>query len=481
MSGHLDRRQRLLAGCMLAVLGLLVAIYFGYGARDRALDRAADQARGALASGLDGSALRGSIQARVARWVAGPGADAAYLSVSVPGRGLVASAGRWSHWLSGWLSPGAAHRWQARLYRSLCAEGRRPLARPQNAEPATLRLGVPWWQVLAGAGTAFWLALLLGLLGMALAVRERFRAEIVEDASAVGTTTADRRPDRVSMAWPALARRWRAPSFRSRAASGAGRSTGEFEPIARANVAGPSVVAERGAPTVETKASTMAEPSCPPPASAEPELAESTIDESTAVPEPMFRFLPLWRGAADGLLAGAFVTLARPDSQAESPWISIEQLAASGRDEAERNALTRWLAQRLVTFQANWHSLELPRVPLFVVVPPALFDFDAAERAWGQALKGFEQAAEDIVLCVERLPEAIRHALPVRWAVAESEPGQACRYRLILPDTADAAMLGEIDTIRLPKPDEPSPDSARRPLPPREFARLLSERELAPL
>ncbi|WP_423821617.1 hypothetical protein V5738_14885 [Salinisphaera sp. SPP-AMP-43] len=484
MTSGSQRRRRLAGASVLAIAGLLAAVYFGYGARDRALDQAADQARGALTAGLDDQARRGRLQARVARWIEAPDVDAVYLTVTGPDGRLLASAGRWSHWLDGRVSSAAAERWRARLYRSLCAEGRRSFVRAPDSRPATLRLGVSWWHVLLGAGFSFWLAVVLGVLGLGLAAIERVQASGTDDSGDDRmTSSTDRLSRRWSAIWRALAKRMGERPVRRPTTAATGRSAGEFEPIGRRVDTPPAAVSASEPAAVDTEAVPPVEPPPVPgaPESVEPETVAPVPDDDAAVPEPMFRFLPLWRGAAGGLLAGAFVTLARPDAHAESPWISIEQLADSSRDQAEQSALTRWLAQRLATFQANWQALELPRIPLFVVVPPALFDFDGAQQTWEHALQGFEQAAEDLVLCVEHLPETMRRSLPVRWAVVEHRPDQPERYRLVLQDSVDSARVGEVDTIRLPKPDAPATGSAQQPLAPREFARLLGERELAPL
>ncbi|MGN8160678.1 hypothetical protein ACS8YF_18665, partial [Salinisphaera sp. SWV1] len=203
---------------------------------------------------------------------------------------------------------------------------------------------------------------------------------------------------------------------------------------------------------------------------------------SSAFGPYLLRFQPVWRGAMDGLLAGAAVRLVPADNADARPR-TLGEVVAEGPDEPEAcRTCVQWLMRRLITLQANWRTLELPRVPVVILLPEILLGFEGAGQIWAEALSRYEPAAGDLVFCVERLPAAGETTLPVRWAVAEqrTRDGQLW-YRLMSGEDDESSAGAVADGTRFVLPDDGAMDSAHQPLSPRAFGRLMSRSELAPL
>lgn len=477
-------------GLVLALLGVIGAIYFGAAARHVALHGAVRQAVSDLTPTL-GVTGQADPQVVVHRLVTTKASEMAFLTVRNANGRLVASDGAWSSWFAGMASRATVRTWRAWMYRTLCAETYRSMP-----DGVALHVGVPWWRVLAHAGPAFWLALLLTFLGLALFERDRRRPREPQsrpsEPATAGTVSARR-----GLSWSSPSPTWRAPLQRIRYVVGrrdrAGASADTvpaagFEPIGRHGGPRPSeptastppvetgALPDRPATSADTLAeadavSSQSDAEAFPPEASEPTSAPATFDHFH------LRFQPIWRGAMDGLLAGAAVRLLRA-GESEDRTLDLAALMAAGAAPPER--LVTWLMRRLVTLQANWRTVELPRVPLMLPLPASLFAFEGARDVWGDALSHPEPAAGELVFCVEQRPDWDGGALPVRWAVAEPrERSDATIYRLISGPPAEPAAEVE-ETPRFTLPDDPAAQGAQRPLSPRTFARLMSRSELAP-
>lgn len=500
MTAGRESRNRRWGGLILALLGVIGAIYLGAGARDAALDTAVRQASAGLASRL-GPQASGDPQMVVHRLVTTNASAMAFLTVRNNEHRLVASDGAWSHWFTGMASRATVRTWRAWMYRTLCAETYRSIP-----DGAALHAGVPWWRVLASAGAAFWLALLLSALGLVVFERERrkdAKRPGPDDAATPGTVVGRRRRG------PGGAVNWRQYGQRIRSRAGRGNSNAAsatapaagFEPIGqqrRSHAPGaltpvaPPSSADDGTPSAAAQPR-AGEAVVAPTAQVMPDSVPEDANKASSSGQYLLRFQPIWRGAMDGLLAGAAVRFVPADDVAARP-LTVDELVANagGADDAWQ-VLAEWLTRRLVTLQANWRTLELPRVPLMVALPDAIFTFEQAGGIWDSALSRYEPAPGDLVFCVERVPEMASGALPVRWAVTEphSHDSQPW-YRLKAAgidaepdqyegdDALSATGAGESRFV-MPADAAWAADNAQRPLSPRAFARLMSRSELAPL
>lgn len=217
---------------------------------------------------------------------------------------------------------------------------------------------------------------------------------------------------------------------------------------------------------------------------AAPDLAETGRSEggpppSSSLGRLLLRFQPIWRGATEGLLAGAVVRMVRADDATARP-VTLDKLLALNVEQP--GAPAQRLLRRLTTLQANWRTLELPRVPLMLSVPESLLGFEPAGDFWSEALSDHESEAGELVLCVARLPELGPEAWPVRWAVADppGRDGTACYCLGTGGDAGPAAKDEHNGQTRFTLPSADSVDGAQPTLSPRAFARLMSRSELAP-
>lgn len=484
-------------GLAVALLGVLGALYFGAAARSSALDQAVRQAVNGVTPALRASA-DGDPQAVVHRLVHTDASDMAFLTVRNAQGRLVASDGAWSSWFAGLASRATVRTWRAWMYRTLCAETYRSIP-----DGAALHAGVPWWRVLAQAPLAFWLTLLLACAGLALFERARRRPrDPTTSAStrpevAAGLAPGKSRKTRPTAGWrESLQRvrdRWRHPRPADAAAS-APVAAG-FEPIGQRRRSPPDEIESSSetkttAPQghiVAVRENKGASPARPAAADRpESQLASEAAPVQTAEPGPAtldrfrLRFQPIWRGALDGLLAAAVVRISRVEDSGERV-CTLEALMADGT-APER--VVPWLVRRVATLQANWRTVELPRVPVMLALPNALLAFDNAREVWRSALAHVEPAAGELIVCVEQPPDWGGDALPVRWAVAEprDHAAAATSYRLTASLDGERAELDIDDADHFTLPDDPAAaQDAQRPLGPRTFARLMSRSELVPL
>ncbi|MES1954315.1 hypothetical protein [Salinisphaera hydrothermalis] len=485
-------------GLVLALLGVLGAIYFGAGARHATLDSAARQAVHDLPPAL-GASDRGDPQAVVHRLVTTGASEMAFLTVRNAQGRLVASDGAWSSWFAGMAPQATVRTWRAWMYRTLCAEIYRT-----TSDGAELHAGVPWWRVFVHAAPAFWLTLILAFLGLALFERARRRPrDLAVTASprvahATDSAPSESRKKRPTPARQGTVHRVRQLLRRDRPADTANSPgpSGGFEPIGRrrqppeyathppaetttpAPQGGIVEVRERVAvspPLSEAAGAGEATPHRP------AEIAPKPIDQPSTLDQFRLRFEPIWRGTLEGLLAGAAVRVLRVTESGERTR-TLEALMADG---VPPERVVRWLVQRVVTLQANWRSVELPRVPVMVPLPDALLAFENAGETWATALAQAEPAVGELILCVERQPDwATEAALPVRWAVAERREHAAAAviYRMVSGPDAERAELDAEEGDRFVLPDDPANVAdVQRPLEPKTFAQLMSRSELVPL
>ncbi|AWN16297.1 hypothetical protein [Salinisphaera sp. LB1] len=487
-----NTNNRRWGGLIVAVLGVIGAIYLGIGARNAALDGAIRQATTELAPTL-GARANGSPQAVVHRLVTTDASDMAFLTVRDRAHRLVASDGAWSHWFAGWASSATVRAWRAWMYRTLCADTYRSVL-----DGAQLHAGVPWWRVAIIAGPPFWATLLLSALGLVLFERERrAHRQAPPRLAAKGAASGRRsRPKSAqASAWRERLRR-ALPARRGeppRPATGASPAPG-FEPIGsrgrtptQAPAPKPAPSRNDDKPAPESTPAAVDDPAqvvapAAPAGAASAERTPSAPRASSAFGPYLLRFQPVWRGAMDGLLAGAAVRLVPADNADARPR-TLDEVMVEGPDEPEAcRTFVQWLMRRLVTLQANWRTLELPHVPVVLLLPETLLGFEGAEQIWAETLSRYEPAAGDLVFCVERMPGAGETMLPVRWAVAEqrTRDGQLW-YRLMSGGHDESSADAVADGTRFVLPDDGAMDSVHQPLPPRAFGRLMSRSELAPL
>ncbi|HET7312734.1 MAG TPA: hypothetical protein VFJ08_00090, partial [Salinisphaera sp.] len=499
-------KNRLVGGLIVALLGILGAIYLGAGARRAALDGAIGEVSAAMTPMRAGSDL----QQVAHRLVTASSSDLVFVTVRGADRRVLASAGAWSGWLDGLVPQSIARTWRAWLYRTLCVETSRPIAGGAQAH-----VGVPWSKVFVLAGPAFWLTVLLSVFGGIVAERERrARKTIAADEPAVSSPrSTKRRAESVGgrdarQSNPAGARDG-VPGPRRGEAGSPGAPGAPFQPIGDRDRSR-STKPPKPAPMQDGEARPAPAPTAPPdrrtqqaPAPAAPTVNEKPEDErpvidkevdreveTDAEPETdgplpfgqlLPRFQPIWRGATDGLLAGGIVRLVRGDDAAGHPVALEEFIATDARRREDPEEIVWWLVRRLTTLQANWRTLELPRVPLMLALPDALFAFERADAVWAEALTRYAPAPGDMVFCVDRLPAiAARAALPVRWAVVERVE-DANWYRLQSatdenepPSVETAAARDGLETcFVLPSADDAASRIKHPVLSPGAFARLM--------
>lgn len=501
MSAARNSKNRRVGALIVILLGVVGAMYLGIGARDAALDRAVSQASEGLRPTLVAPAS-GDPQVVVHRLVTTNASDMAFLTVRNGDHRLLASDGAWSSWFAGMASRATVRAWRAWMYRTLCADTFRSIA----SGGADVHAGVPWWRVLASAGVGFWLTLLLPIFGLVVFERER-RAQLTEPSEA-DVLAARAVSGRRKLSSPSFSRIWREPLQRIRAKgrredpreSDPAASAVGFQPIGQRRrsqtsgapvrsavrqadeaprASGTSVPREQPSDAIAPGVEAVAEAAAPEAADTQPSFGQYLL-----------RFQPIWRGAMDGLLAGAAVRFVRAD---DARPVTLEELMTAGVAESDPpQTLATWLTRRLVTLQSNWRTLELPQVPLMVPLPDSLFAFERADDVWGEALSHYEPAAGDLVFCVERMPEAGGAALPVRWAVAEQQDRAGRTWYCVKSGTDAEPSEWEADDARssvgggktrfiMPSSRDEAVDNAHDALSPRAFARLMSRSELAPL
>ncbi|MGB7754521.1 MAG: hypothetical protein WBL23_00435 [Salinisphaera sp.] len=495
MSTARHSKNRRVGALIVVLIGVVGAIYLGIGARDATLDRAVSQASAGLHPMLVAPAS-GDPQAVVHRLVTTNASAMAFLTVRNRDHRLVASDGAWSSWFAGMASRATVRAWRAWMYRTLCADTFRSIV-----GGADVHAGVPWWRVFASAGLGFWLALLLSIFGLLIFERER-RGQSTEpsEADARMTLSVSRlrklSSPRRSPIWRERLQRIRAGVRREgpREAGPAAPAVG-FQPIgqrARPQTSGaPEGPATQQADQAGPTSAAREQPgdAVAPGGEAVSEEAEAA-DTQPSFGQYLLRFQPIWRGAMDGLLAGAVVRFVGAD---DARPLTVDELIAAGVVESDPpQTLATGLTRRLVTLQSNWRTLELPRVPLMVPLPESLFAFERAEDVWGEALSQYEPAAGELVFCVERIPEAGGTALPVRWAVAEQQDRAGRTWYCVRSgmdaepseeeaEDARSSMGGGKTRFVMPASRDEAAGNAHNALSPRAFARLMSRSELAPL
>lgn len=291
--------NRLVGGLFVMLLALSGAIYLGSGARTAALNTVARNVATHMSAALGAG---GDPQAVARRLVASRSVEPTFLSVRGPDHQLLASAGAWSGPPYGLISRATAQTWRAWLYRTLCAETRRSLA-----DGASMHVGVAWWRILARAGIGFWLLLPLMAFGLAVVVRvcgRRAGSAAAPERSVTATVQRWRlsMPDSVST-WRARWARERIVAGRSSnmRASDAGPKPAGFQPIGRRGI--PPVF---DAPAVAP----MSWQGAVEPVVVETQSPDETgrsegAQPSSSLARLRLRFQPIWRDAAESLLAGA--------------------------------------------------------------------------------------------------------------------------------------------------------------------------------